>query len=58
MKTKLENKALEGTCNVTAAGGLLSWAGVILQALLFFAERGLNIGKGDSKERAARKEEF
>jgi hypothetical protein len=42
MKTKL-NIALEGTCNGDVVGGLLSWAGENLQALLFFmaTERGI-----------------
>jgi len=48
MKTKL-NIALEGTCSGDVVGGLLSWTGENLQALLFFAD----MQKGDSKERAA-----
>jgi len=42
MKTKL-NIALKGTCNGDVMGGLLLWAEVNLQALLFFmaTERGI-----------------
>jgi len=36
MKTQLSNIALEGTCNGDVVGGLLSWTGESLQALLFF----------------------
>jgi len=47
MKTKLENIALEGTCNGDIAGGLLSWTGENLQALLFLKGGGIM-----SKEKA------
>ncbi|HUT44568.1 MAG TPA: hypothetical protein VMW95_09540 [Desulfobacterales bacterium] len=46
MKNKSKNIALEGTRSGDVVGGLLSWTGENLQALLFFPERGLNIGKG------------
>jgi hypothetical protein len=35
MKTQLSNIALEGTCSGDVVGGLLSWTGENLQALLF-----------------------
>jgi len=35
MKTKSKNIALEGTCSGNVVGGLLSWTGENLQALLF-----------------------
>jgi len=45
MKTKLENIALEGTCNGDVVGGLLSWAEENLQALLFLQKGGISKGK-------------
>ena len=55
MKTQ-SNIALEGTCNGDVAGGLLLWTGENLQALLFFPERGLNIGKGIKRSGLSEKE--
>jgi len=43
MKNQLSNIALEGTCGGDVVGGLLSWTGERLQALLFL-KGGLNIG--------------
>jgi hypothetical protein len=43
MKNQLSNIALEGTCSGDVVGGLLSWTGESLQALLFL-KGGLNIG--------------
>jgi len=40
MKTKL-NIALEGTCSGDVVGGLLSWTGENLQALLFLNKKPL-----------------
>jgi hypothetical protein len=40
MKTKLKNIALEGTCSGDVVGGLLLWAEVNLQALLFLEKGG------------------
>jgi len=55
MKTKLENIALEGTCNGDVVGGLLSWAEENLQALLFLQKGGISKGK---KKGCPKKEEF
>jgi hypothetical protein len=46
MKNQLSNIAPEGPRSGDVVGGLLSWTGESLQALLFFPERGLNIGGG------------
>jgi hypothetical protein len=56
MKTQLSNMALEGTYSGDVVGGLLSWTGESLQALLFLmaTERGIAC-KGNlltSKKRA------
>jgi hypothetical protein len=39
MKTSCENIALEGTHDCEVMGGLLSWTGENLQALLFLTPR-------------------
>jgi len=41
MKTQLTNIALEGTCSGDVVGGLLSWTGENLQALLFLQKGGI-----------------
>jgi hypothetical protein len=38
MKNQISNIALEGTCSGDVVGGLLSWTGENLQALLFLKE--------------------
>ena len=51
MKPK-SNIALEGTCSGDVVGGLLSWTGENLQALLFFPERGGYIMENQITEKA------
>ena len=52
MKTHLSNIALEGTCNGDVVGGLLSWTGESLQALLFL--KGGTMGLQSLPERPPR----